>query len=191
MIEQIWILPHHALLTPYISTPLATTSMTLQLPCSPLRAGADNSRAHAISLLPSQPLEHLPLAPAAVRAYLADWEGMRIPVAPQFYNGVRLRDSVLAQKLESTDSSMLPLRLTGLLLTPEEFGSELTTTFAMAGRCLRYVSAACFCLHSAAVQPAPPHLCREETGGAGNCLVAQASSQSCFATSTPTATPNW
>jgi hypothetical protein len=62
---------------------------------------------------------------------------MLIPVTPEFYCRLHLSDSVLARKLKSTDGSMLPVELTHLLARrPAEFGSELTTTVAMAGMCL-------------------------------------------------------
>ena len=83
-------------------------------------------------LLPSA-LTDLPKTSQAIKAFLEDVGGLRVPVLPNFYDKEVHTHGFMTQLLESTDYSMLPVSLTSLLAkAPKEHFSELTTTVCLS-----------------------------------------------------------
>ena len=82
-------------------------------------------------LLPSA-LTDLPSTSEAIRAFLADVGGLRVPVLPNFYSKETLVNGLMRNFLTPTDYSMLPASLSFLLSkAPKEHFSELTTTVCL------------------------------------------------------------
>ena len=87
-------------------------------------------------------LDQLPQTNQAIKAYLDDIDGLRVPVLPKFYFQITHANGLMKSLLAPTDDSMLPASLSCLLSkAPEDHGSELTTTV-------------CICLYFDRVFPA-------------------------------------
>jgi len=78
-------------------------------------------------------LTDLPSTSEAIKAFLADIGGLRVPVLPKFYFKEMLANGLMSQLLTPTDDSMLPASLSSLLAkAPNEHFSELTTTVCLS-----------------------------------------------------------